>query len=169
MEQCIRHPDGTLLTSGEWASIRATGRLVKAELLNLKPDPRNKKRAKTKSYFRTFHPIEWANALNKMEQQQPLLALCSGQWKADHVLGNTLLVKSTSKLADVSLPLEDNVSVSGTEDEVPKKRPNRSPGADRRRKKNKSDAGMCRYDQFTYMNSHLQIVPGVQNWPHRLF
>jgi hypothetical protein len=104
MEQCIRHPDGTLLTSSEWVSIRATGRLVKAELLNLKSDPRNNKCARTKSYFRMFHPIEWANALNKMEQQQPLLALCSGQWKADHVLGNTLLVKSTSRLADVSLP-----------------------------------------------------------------
>ena len=31
-----------------------------------------------------------------MEQHQPLLALCAAHWKADHVLGNTLLVKSSA-------------------------------------------------------------------------
>ena len=106
MEQSIWHLDGTMLTSSEWTSIKATSRLVKAELLNLKSDKRNNKRSRMKMYFRTFHPVEWANALNKMEQQQLLLALCSaGQWKADHVLGNTLLIKSTSKLADMSVPM----------------------------------------------------------------
>ena len=29
----------------------------------------------------------------KMELHQPLLALCASHWKAEHVLGNTLLVK----------------------------------------------------------------------------
>ena len=28
-----------------------------------------------------------------MEKQQPLLALCTSHWKADHVLGSTLVVK----------------------------------------------------------------------------
>lgn len=32
----------------------------------------------------------------KMETQQPLLALCAAHWKADHVLGNTLLVKASA-------------------------------------------------------------------------
>lgn len=32
----------------------------------------------------------------KMETQQPLLALCAARWKADHVLGNTLLVKASA-------------------------------------------------------------------------
>ena len=32
-------------------------------------------------------------AVAKMELHQPLLALCASHWKAEHVLGNTLLVK----------------------------------------------------------------------------
>ena len=94
MEQAICHEDGTMILLGEWATIKATARLVKMELLAL-PAPRDRRakgQKKTKIYFRSFHRTEWEAAIQKMESQQPLLALCTAHWKADHVLGNTLLV-----------------------------------------------------------------------------
>ena len=36
----------------------------------------------------------------KLESHQPLLALCSSHWKADHILGNTLLVQVAEHLED---------------------------------------------------------------------
>jgi len=104
MEQAIRHPDGTMITAGEWSAIKSTARMVKADLLALPPprDRRAKDRPKTKTYFRTFFSKDWDAALEKMEQHQPLLALCAAHWKADHVLGNTLLVKLSSSTDDES-------------------------------------------------------------------
>jgi hypothetical protein len=106
MEHAIRHPDGTMISSSEWSAIKATARMVKSDLLSLPPsrDRRAKDRQKTKTYFRTYHPREWESALDKMETQQPLLALCSAHWKADHVLGNTLLVKLTPDSDDSDKP-----------------------------------------------------------------
>ncbi|KIM72114.1 hypothetical protein PILCRDRAFT_93588 [Piloderma croceum F 1598] len=46
--------------------------------------------------IKTYYPKEWDAALVKMETQQLLLALCAAHWKADHVLGNTLLVKASA-------------------------------------------------------------------------
>jgi hypothetical protein len=37
MEQAIRHADGTLITTSEYAAIKATGRMIKTELLSLPP------------------------------------------------------------------------------------------------------------------------------------
>jgi hypothetical protein len=102
MEQAIRHEDGTMISSGEWAAIKATARLVKMDLLSL-PLPRDRRakgHKKTKTYFRTFHRMQWDAAIEKMESQQPLLALCAAHWKADHVLGNTLLVPVTVSTRD---------------------------------------------------------------------
>ena len=93
MEKAIRHADGTLITDAEWAAIKATARMVKSELAALKrPSARNVKKIKrTKMYYRSYHSSEWFAALEKMERHQPLLALCASHWKAEHVLGNTLL------------------------------------------------------------------------------
>jgi hypothetical protein len=98
MEQAIRHEDGTMISLGEWAAIKATGRLVKMDLLSLPPprDRRAKGQKKTKTYFRTFYRKEWDAAIDKMESQQPLLTFCAAHWKADHVLGSTLLVPITT-------------------------------------------------------------------------
>jgi hypothetical protein len=52
-----------------------------------------------------------------MEQLQPLLALCAAHWKADHVLGNTLLVKSSASAddKDENEPMNaDNLGTQGT-------------------------------------------------------
>ena len=104
MEQAIRHPDGTMITSGEWTAIKATARMIRADLLALPPprDKRAKDRPKTKTYYRSFFLKDWDTALEKMEQHQPLLALCAAHWKADHVLGNTLLAKSSASADDES-------------------------------------------------------------------
>jgi hypothetical protein len=42
-------------------------------------------------YYRTYYPREWMAAILKLEQEQPLLALCADHWKAEHVLGAILL------------------------------------------------------------------------------
>jgi hypothetical protein len=84
-----------MITASKWAAIKATARMVKVDLLTL-PVPRDRRakdRQKTKTYFRTYYPKEWQAALEKMEAQQPLLALCAAHWKADHVLGSSLLHK----------------------------------------------------------------------------
>ena len=102
MEQAVRHSDGTMITSGEWTAIKATARMIKADLLALPPprDKRAKDRPKTKTYYRSFFSKDWDTALERMEQHQPLLALCAAHWKADHILGNTLLVKSSAGESD---------------------------------------------------------------------
>jgi hypothetical protein len=103
MEQAICHADGTMISPGEWAAIKATAHLVKMELLALPvpQDQRAKDQKKTKIYFQSFHWTEWEAAIQKMESQQPLLALCAAHWKADHVLGNTLLVPITVPTGDL--------------------------------------------------------------------
>src|SRR6202040_984944 len=102
MEQAVHHSDGTMITSGEWTAIKATARMIKADLLALPPpwDKRAKDRPKTKTYYRSFFLKDWDTALERMEQHQPLLALCAVHWKADHILGNTLLVKSSAGESD---------------------------------------------------------------------
>jgi hypothetical protein len=102
MEQAVRHSDGTMITSGEWTAIKATARMIKADLLALPPprDKRAKDRPKTKTYYRSFFSKDWDAALERMEQHQPLLALCAAHWKADHILGNTLLVKPSAGADD---------------------------------------------------------------------
>ena len=47
------------------------------------------------------------DAIHKLEQLQPLLALCASNWKANHVLGNALLSASNTNNEDDS---DDNCS-----------------------------------------------------------
>jgi len=145
MEKAVRHADGTLISPGEWSAIRATARLVRLDLINLPPprylkDRRGKNQlSHTKTFFRTYFPKEWQNALGKMENQQPLLALCSAHWKADHVLGNALLTgakasheanDSEEEHGDVEIALDTRLAGGS-------KRP-KSPQSPHKRKKTKS-------------------------------
>jgi len=144
MEQAIRHLDGTLITSGEWSAIRATARKIKTDLLAL-PAPRDRRakdRPKTKTYYRSFFPKEWDAALEKMEQLQPLLALCAAHWKADHVLGNTLLVRSSAGADDKDddEPMNtDNLGTQGTS-ETKKRSASRHNSTSREAKKRRKAA-----------------------------
>ena len=116
MEQAVRHSDGTMITSGEWTAIKATARMIKADLLALPPprDKRAKDRPKTKTYYRSFFSKDWDAALERMEQHRPLLALCAAHWKADHILGNTLLVKPSTGESDDEPMDADKLKTQGS-------------------------------------------------------
>jgi hypothetical protein len=97
INRCIRHPDGSLATEAEWRNIKTSGQLICHGLRQL-PRPRDSRLksqgnniVKSKTYFRTYHAAAWTEAIQKLERMQPLVALCAPNWKAEHVLNNTLL------------------------------------------------------------------------------
>jgi len=113
MEWAVRHLDGSLITSNEWTAIKASARLIKAQLLLLGPprDQCTQSRRKTKAYFRKYFPKEWEAALLKLEMQQPLLRLCGSYWKAEHVLGNTLVCQAKEEKLTITSDSEGPVNV----------------------------------------------------------
>ncbi|EGO24370.1 hypothetical protein SERLADRAFT_408347 [Serpula lacrymans var. lacrymans S7.9] len=65
-----------MISSKEWTAIKATARVTQNKLEQL-PLPKS--------------------IIQEVEQQQPLLALCSNHWKAEHVLGQMLRSTTTMK------------------------------------------------------------------------
>lgn len=110
MERSIRHADGSLISPAEYSSIRASARLVISDLLAI-PRPKNRSartKPRTKSYFRAYFPREWQRAVEKLERHQPLLALCTAHWKAEHVIGNALLKKPSGAYNDEDIDDHDD-------------------------------------------------------------
>ena len=70
-------------------------------------------------------------AIQKLEQMQPLVALCAPNWKAEHVLNNTLLAAHDSIANDSS-------------DDAPSSHSNKKKNKDKRKKtkKEKGDGAM---------------------------
>lgn len=101
MERAIRHADGTLLADTEWSAIKSSARRIANELAGLPPSTRQANNARrTKLYYRTYHAREWTNAITRLETEQPLLKLCSANWKAENTLGNSIqaiLTKENAK------------------------------------------------------------------------
>jgi hypothetical protein len=91
MDRAIRHPDGTMISDSEWSAIKASARRIANELSALPDTSRQSRMRKTKTFYRTHHAREWTNAIMRLEAEQPHLRLCSSNWKADHVLGNSLI------------------------------------------------------------------------------
>lgn len=91
MDRAVRHPDGTMITDSEWSAIKASARRIANELSALPDTSRQSRMKKTKTFFRAHHAREWTNAIIRLEAEQPHLKLCSSNWKADHVLGNSLV------------------------------------------------------------------------------
>ena len=92
MDRAIRHPDGTMINDSEWSAIKSSARRIANELLAL-PDcgsVRQAKMQKTKTYYQTNHAKDWTRSITRLETEQPLLKLCASNWKADHVLGNSI-------------------------------------------------------------------------------
>ena len=91
MDRAIRHQDGTMVTNMEWSAIKASARRIANELAGL-PDPTNRqaRMRRTKMFYRTYHARAWTHAISRLEDEQPLLKLCSSNWKADHTLGNSI-------------------------------------------------------------------------------
>ena len=90
MERAIRHPDGTMITDSEWSAIKASARRIANELAGFPVSARHAKMRRTKLYYRTHYAREWTNAITRLEAEQPLLILCSSNWKADQTLGNSI-------------------------------------------------------------------------------
>ena len=158
MERAIRHNDGAMITASEWAAIKATARMVKADLLSLPPsrDRRANDRTKTKSYFRTYFRKQWDAAVARMESLQPLLALCASHWKAEHVLGNTLLVKMAVESADDGS--DSSVEQDDKSAKSPKKRPAKRRSQDKKRqRKGKEPAGLASSEGDGAKSDHMEI------------
>jgi hypothetical protein len=117
MERAIRHPDGRMISAAEWTAICATSRQICAELVTLHfpTDRRHRGRAKTtgptKTMLRTTHPVKWREAIERLEKDHPILALCALHWKAEHTLGHTLMSRNQrSKLNPQESDLSDDHS-----------------------------------------------------------
>ena len=90
MKRAIRHPDGTMVTDSEWSAIRASARRIVKKIAGLPVSALQANMRKTKQYYRTHHPRERTNAITRLEAEQPLLKLCSSNWKAEQTLGNSV-------------------------------------------------------------------------------
>lgn len=119
MERAIRHPDGRMISSAEWAAIRATSRQICAELamLHIPSDGRQRGRSRTagskgptKTALRTWHAAKWREAIARMEKNHPILALCASHWKAEHTLGLTLMARNQPARSKLSRPQESEAS-----------------------------------------------------------
>lgn len=109
MEKAVRHEDGTLINAGEWRAIKANARvIVNRDLLPL-PIPRNtplSMKKKTKTFFTRYYLKQWNDAVLKLEEHEPLLALCAAHWKAEHVL-NTILTGTSESNQKASTRRDD--------------------------------------------------------------
>jgi len=61
---------------------------------------------KTKTFFTKYYLKHWTDAVLKLKEQEPLLALCAAYWKAKHVL-NTILTGSSKSNQKASMRRED--------------------------------------------------------------
>ncbi len=93
MEKAVQCLDGCMISATEWATIKRSACTTSVDLMQL-PPAKTQHCTQSKTYFKTNFPNEWQAALEHMERDQLLLALCSFHWKADHVLANTLQAKT---------------------------------------------------------------------------
>jgi len=111
MEKAVQHEDGTLINAGEWRAIKANARVIASRNLLPLPIPHNtpiSMKKKTKTYFTRYYVKQWNDAVLKLEEQEPLLALYAAHWKAEHVL-NTILT-GTSESNQKASTRRDNAS-----------------------------------------------------------
>ena len=97
MDRAVRHPDGTMISDSEWSAIKASARRIANELGALPDTARQARMRRTKMYYRTHHARDWTAAILRLETEQPLLSYCSSNWKADHVLGNSIQAMVTKE------------------------------------------------------------------------
>ena len=93
--------------------------------------------AKLKTYFRTYHVATWMEAIQKLKKMQQLMAWCAPNWKAEHVLNNTLLAAHNSVANDSSddAPQSDTAPSSSHSNKKEKDK-------QKKMKKNKDDDAM---------------------------
>lgn len=98
MEMVIRNTDGSWISEGTYLSIKRSAQPIAWGLLKLTPPlSASSLQPKTKSYFASFHPQEWNDAIAQLEAKELLLTLCAGNWKAAHLLNQCLTATEYSK------------------------------------------------------------------------
>ncbi|KAF8809870.1 hypothetical protein BYT27DRAFT_7093271, partial [Phlegmacium glaucopus] len=91
MERALRNEDGSMVSHVSWEIIKVSAKsAIGTYLRKLDVD------AVTKKHFRTHHTKEWNNAIAFLEKARPLVGLCAGHWKAEHVLGTVLTSERSS-------------------------------------------------------------------------
>jgi len=131
MDRAIRHENGTMISLSEWNAIKGSARMIRYELQKLPVSDRRgaPKKRRGKVYYRSHHPKEWAEAIAKLERLQPLLMLCTSNWKANQVLGNALLAVPNGTTDDSS---NESSVPSGAESS-----PRRNKGKGKKKKRNR--------------------------------
>ena len=96
MEKALRHEDGTMISHAAWVLIKDTARrAIGTHLTKLHAEKLSKK------YFRTHHTVAWSKAIAFLEVARPLVGLCAGHWKAEHVISTMLTAdRSTQTRAE---------------------------------------------------------------------
>ncbi|KAM6496548.1 hypothetical protein JOM56_007021 [Amanita muscaria] len=103
MKHVIRHEDGTKISRSEWNALRGSGKYMRTQVLSeaYKLDKERDgtiKERRTKTDFMHDYPALWQETVKNLEAQQPLLALCTNHWKADHLLA--YIMRSSKKRKD---------------------------------------------------------------------
>ena len=109
MEKAVQHEDSMLINAGEWRAIKVDARVIASRDLLPLPIPCNTPilmKKKTKTYFTRYYLKQWNNTVLKLEEQEPLLALCAAHWKAEHVL-NTILTGTSESNQKASTRRDD--------------------------------------------------------------
>ena len=91
MKKALRLADGKMLSKGLYKAVSKSGKLIASGLWQVAKDkfPSVKKNV-SQSFFESAMAVEWRNALAELEQEQPILQLCAGSWKAEQMLSNIL-------------------------------------------------------------------------------
>ena len=91
MEKALRNEDGSMISRISWEVIKLSAKsAIGTYLRKLNADE------VTKKCFRTNHTKEWNSAIAYLEKARPLVGLCAGHWKAEHVLGTVLTSERSS-------------------------------------------------------------------------
>ena len=93
MEKCVRNSQGEAISTSEYNAIKTTARmLVNVHLVPLgtPADPAARAKTKTKTYYKKYFYQNFKDVLDKLEAQEPVLTLCAGRWKAEHIIANCL-------------------------------------------------------------------------------
>ena len=93
MAFALRHENGGLVDVGLYKAIRATGESLVQNMLfkSIPRDSASQNRPHTKKFSIDVCNDTWNKAIHQYETEHPLLGLCEGHWKAEHMLDLILL------------------------------------------------------------------------------
>jgi hypothetical protein len=153
MEKCVRNSQGETISASEFNAIKTTARmLVNIHLVPLgtPADPAAKMMTKTRKYYKKYFLQNFKDVLDKLEAQEPLLALCAARWKAEHILANCLTAivdaekAAKKKDAGGGLESDDGVSVAPSTKRQRKKTAEEEFGAESKKKRRRNHADSVR-------------------------